>query len=279
MSDLPKWLNEFQAGMALLHNGTPDQCLAAMERLLATYAEEPLCKAMALDGMGHAYLALQRPDEAVDALQASIALLRDAKGPAAPMTLRAMHNCSNILLALGREEAAFAMSSEAVQLSSEAYGPESPQHAGALLPAAAMHYRQGELDEAEALLRRAQSVWEKQAVPVSELGTCLNNLGRIYEERGQLEEGIALHRQAVALRRELLGEHHDTAFSLGNLGVALATAEYWQEAATTLREAVTVYQRLGLGDSPDALGYSNNLGVCLQALARDTAPSMSEDKD
>ena len=62
-------------------------------------------------------------------------------------------------------------------------------------------------------------------------------------------EGIALHRQAVALRTRLLGDHEDTAFSLGNLGVALASGGEWQEAAATLEQAVAMYEKLGLGQS------------------------------
>ena len=100
-----------------------------------------------------------------------------------------------------------------------------------------------------------------------QLGVCLNNLGRICEERGQLAEGIALHRQAVALRRELRGEHEETAFSLGNLGVALASAGQWDEAAATLQDSVSMYDRLGLGMGAEAQGYKKNLEICHQARA------------
>jgi len=279
MSHPPQWFDALQTGLALLRQDRPADGLAALEALESRHPQDPLCRALARDGMGRALLALQRPDEAVEALRQSVDLLREAKGEAAPMTLGAMQNLTNILLGLGRREAAAALSSDVVRLSEAAHGPESPQFAVALLPLASMHYRSGELDEAEALLRRGQAIWERQDAPTPELGTCLNNLGRIHEERGQLEEGIALHRRAVDLRRQLLGEHEDTAFSLGNLGVALASAGHWQEAAATLREAVELYDRLGRGQSPEARGYSNNLGVCLQALARDAAPTGGANED
>ena len=63
-----------------------------------------------------------------------------------------------------------------------------------------------------------------------------------------------------------MGEHEDTAFSLGNLGVALASDGQWEEAAAVLAEAMGLYTRLGKGESPEAVGYRANLAVCREAL-------------
>ena len=76
----------------------------------------------------------------------------------------------------------------------------------------------------------------------------------------------------LELRRQLLGEHEETAFSLGNLGVALASDGQWHEAAESLQAAVEMYDRLGLGNGEEAQGYKKNLEVCLQAMA-DTPPT------
>ncbi len=83
------------------------------------------------------------------------------------------------------------------------------------------------------------------------MGTCLNNLGRLYEECGQLDRGIALHRKAVALRQDVLGDHEDTAFSLGNLGVALASG---------MIDGITVNaggDLLHVGEEPLVVGIEN----------------------
>ena len=136
-------------------------------------------------------------------------------------------------------------------------------------------YMQRDLDGAEALLLKARDVFEKQSGDESrmDVSTCLNNLGRIHEERGDLEQGIALHRQAVAIRKELLGDHTETAFSLGNLGVALATAGQWQEA-------LDCYARAGHTTGPDIEGYRKNLEICRHALkmvAPGTTSQVSDD--
>lgn len=225
---------------------------------------------MCLDGLGRALFALRRPVEALDALEQSLRLLRgqaDASRSSLPLLPGVMQNLAHVRLALGRAEESLALGREAAQLAEQIFGPDSPRLAGALLRLSAAYYRGRDFDEAERLMLRAKAIWEAQDGPVPpELGVCLNNLGRICEERGQFTEGIALHRRAVALRRELLGEHEDTAFSLGNLGVALASDGQWEEAAAVLAEAMGLYTRLGKGESPEAVGYRANLAVCREAL-------------
>ena len=83
-----------------------------------------------------------------------------------------------------------------------------------------------------------------------------------------------------AIRKELLGDHTETAFSLGNLGVALATAGQWQEAVDTLQEALDCYARAGHTTGPDIEGYRKNLEICHHALkmvAPGTTPQVSDD--
>ena len=84
----------------------------------------------------------------------------------------------------------------------------------------------------------------------------------------------------MAIRKELLGDHTETAFSLGNLGVALATAGQWQEAVDTLQEALDCYARAGHTTGPYIEGYRKNLEICRHALkmvAPGTTPQVSDD--
>ena len=126
------------------------------------------------------------------------------------------------------------------------------------------------LDRAEALNLEAKSLWEKQRGPESlEVSTCLNNLGRIYEEMDRYDEGIAHHKAALAIRTKVLGEHPETAFSMGNLGTALASAGLWQEGADMLEKAIACYARCGHTEGTDIEGYRNNLNICKAALAQE----------
>ena len=248
-------------------------------QLLDKGTDDPLHKALALDGLGRAVFEQGRQAEAIEA---AVSLLRERQGAQDPATCGALQNLGRLYLAAGQVEKSIAVSREAVDGLRAAFGEDHPLVAGALLRLSACLYMQRDLDGAEELLLKARDVFEKQPGNESrmDVSTCLNNLGRIREERGDLEQGIALHRQAAAIRKELLGDHTETAFSLGNLGVALATAGQWQEAVDTLQEALDCYARAGHTSGPDIEGYRKNLEICRHALkmvAPGTAPQVSDD--
>ncbi len=128
-------------------------------------------------------------------------------------------------------------------------------------------YREGDLDAAEALTRRAMNIWDTMHGPDHiGLSTCFNNLGRIYEERGLMAEGIGFHRKALKMRRRILGEHEETAFSMGNLGTALAMDNQWEEAAMLLEECVACYAKVGTVEEFKVEGYKKNLEICRKML-------------
>ena len=251
-------------------------------------------RAHVLDGLGRARFALRDPEGGVAALRLAVDCLTGASAspdgrvphsappssadavpptPFAhghegllPLRCRALQNLCFALSETGAVEESAAVGGEAARLAEAIFGPQSPELAGALLRLSAAPYRGRDLDAAEALIRRAMSIWQAQPGPAPEqVGTCLNNLGRIHEERGDMAAGIAFHRQAVAFRRTL-PNREDLAFSLGNLGVALAQDGQWSEACAALEESLKLYAALDKGDGPEARGYAANLAVCRRAL-------------
>ena len=104
--------------------------------------------------MGRANFALQRPDAAVQALQESLALLRATMGPTAPMTLGAMQNLAHALLGLEKVEESLDLGREALRLTIEACGADSPQVAEAQLRLSSAYYRKRDFDRAESLMAK-----------------------------------------------------------------------------------------------------------------------------
>ncbi len=246
-----------------------------------------------LDGLGRTRFALGDREGGLAALRAAVDTLAAATGarlPQAgaaraggdagaalvPLRCRALQNLCFALAETGAVEESAAVGEEAARLAEALFGPQSPELAGALLRLSSAPYRARDLDAAEALIRRARDIWEAQPGPTpQEVGTCLNNLGRIHEERGDMAAGIAFHRQAVAFRRTL-PDREDLAFSLGNLGVALAQDGQWRAACAALEEALELYAALGKGSGPEARGYADNLAVCRRALLAETAETTGD---
>lgn len=266
--DAKSWIQEVRAAGKLMAAGDLAGAESRYRGLLDTGAVTPLYRALALDGLGRALFEQGRQKEAIDAIEEAVALLREHQGAKDPVTCGALQNLGRLYLAAGQVDKALAVGREAVEGLRAGFGDDHPLVAGAMLRLSANLYTQGDLDGAEDLLLKARAAFEKQSDKQSRLdvATCLNNLGRIHEERGDPITGIDLHRQAVAIRKELLGDHADTAFSLGNLGVALATMGRWQEAVDTLQEALDCYARAGRSSGPDIEGYRKNLEVCRHAL-------------
>lgn len=205
----------------------------------------------------------ERYAEARESLEKAVRLLEeDAERALALTALARVH------LACGELQKSLDTGRKARMILHECLSPDDARLAPSLFSLSFAEYEARNLDRAEELCLEAGELWKNQLGPESlELSTCLNNLGRIYEEMGREEEGIARHRDALAIRRKVLGDHPETAFSMGNLGTALAAAGKWEEAAAVLEQAIACYARCGHAEGRDIEGYRRNLNVCRKALA------------
>lgn len=233
--------------------------------LAASPALAPEEEGSARYSLGLALFQQGKNHEAREEMQRACALFKALPGPALALAKTAL---ARVEMACDEIEASVATGREALELL-ERYLPEGDRRlAPSLFALSFGEYTARNLAQAEALNRKAMTLWEKErGSECLEVSTCLNNLGRIYEETDRLEEGIAYHKSALALRRKLLGEHPETAFSMGNLGTALASAGRWQEAADMLQSALDCYARFGQTTGESIEGLRRNLEICKSALA------------
>ena len=96
-----------------------------------------------------------------------------------------------------------------------------------------------------------------------------NQLGRLLQAQGKLDEAGVLLREALEARRATLGDRHpNTLVSINNLGLLLKAQGKLDEAGVLYREALEA-RRATLGDRhPDTLGSINNLGRLLHDQGR-----------
>lgn len=103
---------------------------------------------------------------------------------------------------------------------------------------------QGELDEAESLIREALDL-SRITARKSEEAAQLNNLGVVLQRAGRVDEAIAAYRNALVID-ETLGSREGRAFDLRNLGTAYGRQGDYDRALEALDEALRLSQELGI---------------------------------
>lgn len=227
-----------------------------------------------LDGLGRSLFAQSRLAEAEVAFQEIVTLLTELFGADHINVALGLQNLARVRSARGAWSDAVDLGSRAIEIVKKHFGTEHPRVAQALFSISAYKYDAKEYDSAAADIEEAMRIWSVTNGPESmEVSTCLNNLGRVREEQGRPLAGAQLHQQAVDIRKKVLGDHMETAFSLGNLGSALAEAGKLQEAIAALKESLACYERIGKADTLDAKTCRQNLIRCQEAADRESMPA------
>ncbi|WP_222184276.1 SPOR domain-containing protein [Geminicoccus harenae] len=149
----------------------------------------------------------------------------------------------------GDLDAAIPALRQAVRLSEQRFGPQSPELALDLNNLAEALRRQGDLREAERLLRRAQAIDQAQDEPDPlAAATTLNNLGLVLAAKGDARAALTAHRAALAAVEKVRGnDHPDTARAAYNLALAEAAAGDPRIAQALAARAAFIVER-ALGD-------------------------------
>ncbi len=91
-----------------------------------------------------------------------------------------------------------------------------------------------------------------------------NILGVVYRSLGENQKAEAMHREALAIRRKLLGaDHQDVAESLDNLATVFADEGRYVEAEARSREALAIFRKVRGSQNSDVADCLNNLGEML----------------
>ncbi|MGF2040337.1 MAG: tetratricopeptide repeat protein [Nostoc sp. CmiVER01] len=131
----------------------------------------------------------------------------------------------------------------------------------------AQDYQQ-ELDLAIKYIYKALEL-QKELGLEEDVATSYNNLASLYESQGRYNEAEPLFIQALALRRQLLGdEHPDVATSLNNLALLYASQGRYSEAEPLYIQVLALLRQL-LGDEhPDVATSLNNLASLYDSQGR-----------
>jgi eukaryotic-like serine/threonine-protein kinase len=127
-------------------------------------------------------------------------------------------------------------------------------------------YSRGETVTARELLDRGKELIETRLGDQPEIrAALLSTLADVHLKLGLNSQAAELHREALALRRRLLGESHlDTAASEDRLGDTLRRTTQIDEAETLLRQSLATREAQLAPDDPVLALSLNDLGLLLK---------------
>ena len=215
--------------------------------------------------IGMAHVQADRIDEAIAILEPA----RD-RARATGDEVIGSNIASSLAIAAARRgsgERARELFAEALQLRRSCYGDEHGETAAAMNNLATAHWRLGELERAEELLRAALAIHRRKNQP-GRAAQALHNLGTLLIGRGDLEGAEAALEEALAIRQEALGADHE---KVGGTTYVLATLAAkqrdFERAAAMFRRTIEVQElhRPGFWHADDT---RSRLGEVLLELGR-----------
>jgi serine/threonine protein kinase/Flp pilus assembly protein TadD len=182
-----------------------------------------------------------------------------------------------VRVTLGRTYSALGLYPEAVEQFDRALelrrrtpGLVAPETLTVMYDLAAVLWMQGELAEAEALMRELLD-GRRRVLGDDDPATleALDGLGAILKSQGKTEESIAIGREVLAGLESCLGPDDAlTIQAVANLAFRLDGHGDYAEAEPLLRRAIAGLQRLGRGDEPDTITVMANLANLLGKTGR-----------
>lgn len=226
------------------------------------------------DEMAHRLLAygetlrvLGRFNDAESAFRRSLAIRERSDGPETLSVASVLNYVAIVLSDLGREQESELLHRRVLAIyDSQEEKANKLDVIKTLSNLGVMVAGNGDLVEAESLLRRAVSIAEKHLEPEHYLGLFpLSILGRVLARKGDLEQAETLCRTTLRIRESVLGpDHPHTLQSANGLAEVLMRRGNFPEAVALSRRVLATETRTLGPDHPAKLSSAQTLAVILE---------------
>jgi tetratricopeptide (TPR) repeat protein len=175
---------------------------------------------------------------------------------------------------LGRYQEAKTAINQGLQLCDHSQNAAPELTIALLVDLANANLNQGNLEEANQILRRASGIASKDLPPGHpRLGAVQQSLGVLFWIQGQLSRAEKAFRLSLAIFENSLGaDHADVAGALSGLAEILTMTARQAEAIPLLERSKTIFERLSGPAHPDTIGATYALGAALF----ESAPAKAE---
>jgi tetratricopeptide (TPR) repeat protein len=127
-----------------------------------------------------------------------------------------------------------------------------------------LRFRQGQLAYASAQWLEALGIFEglwREELPLSLKSTLANDLGLLYQDKGEWERAIEYYERSLAID-EKVGDEHGMAPTLNNLGSVYQVKGEWERAIEYYERSLLICEKVG--DEHGMATTFNNLGLVYQ---------------
>ncbi len=239
----------------------------AKPRILEELAEEPELRALTLDRLGGIYRNLGDFEEAEELLATALALQRRHLPVGHPDTADTLNDLSILRHFQGEYADCVAAAQEALDIRRAHADAAGEPAAESLYFLSICLHGTGRFEEAEAAA--VESLQIRRRLPRNEpmIAQSLNQLGQVKIALGDLASAGPLYEEALAIRRQVLGESHAlVAETLNDLGVLKSRLGDREQAARLLRQALAIDREV-LGEGhPVAINIKSSLAANLMEL-------------
>jgi CHAT domain-containing protein/Tfp pilus assembly protein PilF len=214
---------------------------------------------------------LGRYQEAVDKLNAALAIKLRNDDPAS--TLRSSNILTAALAMLDRRADASVVAERALEIGTQAFGPEDPRLSSTLAALGGLARDQESYSEAERYFERALTGLQRLPnAPPFEVATAMDDLGDLYGLEGRFDDGERMLKQALKLLDQAYGASVQTAPNydkiLNDMGNLYKDAGRLPEAEAALRRALAIGRARSGEDHPNVAASMGNLAVVLEHESR-----------
>jgi CHAT domain-containing protein/tetratricopeptide (TPR) repeat protein len=213
--------------------------------------------------LGQLYFEYGYFERARQSFERALRILEDAPVPKIRDRISTIHSLARTLVAMGDENGALQLFSQAQKMAEEHYGVDDLSVGYTLNGLALISQRRGDAREALRLFGRALAIFRKKLGDSHpNVARVLNYIGAIYEDLGYTNTALTTFQQALAIQEKVLPPNHvDLGGTYYKLASLYRKRRDFKQAETLFRRSIAINDATRGPDDPESCRRLEDLGI------------------